>query len=129
MSRIGRKLAMAQETKESSRIQDLERLKLKFLTNLSHEFMTPTTPIIGPVDQLLAEQNNSRSLDKLQMIRRNTRRLLNLVNQLLDFRKMEEKELRLQLSEGEFVGFVRDVSHSFTDMALRKHIRFDFVSP
>jgi DNA-binding response OmpR family regulator len=62
------------------------------------------------------------------MIRRNARRLLNLVNQLLDFRKMEEQELRLQLTEGEFVGFVKDIVHSFADLSERKHIRLNFNS-
>ncbi len=62
------------------------------------------------------------------MIRRNARRLLNLVNQLLDFRKMEEHELRLQLSKGEFISYVREVSESFKDMSERKHINFVFNS-
>ncbi len=128
ISRIRKKFAMQQERQEALRVQELERLKLKFLTDLSHEFRTPISLIMGPVEQLLAEQNNPGSLNKLQMIRRNTRRLLNLVNQLLDFRKMEEKELRLQLSEGDFVLFVKEVCHSFTDMAERKHIGFSFLS-
>src|SRR5581483_4789840 len=62
------------------------------------------------------------------MIRRNARRLLNLVNQLLDFRKMEERELNLLPRPGELVAFVKDVVHSFTDLSGRKHIGLSFTS-
>lgn len=126
LSRLRRKFALEQERQEARRTQELDRLKLKFLTNLSHEFRTPISLIMGPVDQLLSEQRDKPSAERLQMVRRNARRLLNLVNQLLDFRKMEEQELRLQLSEGDFVSFVRDVCHSFTDLSERKHIQFNF---
>jgi len=128
LSKLRRKFALEQERQEARRIQELDRLKLKFLTNLSHEFRTPISLIMGPVDQLLSEQRDKPSAERLQMVMRNARRLLNLVNQLLDFRKMEEHELRLQLSEGEFVSFLKDVCHSFTDLSERKHIKFTFDS-
>jgi len=128
LSKLRRKFALEQERQEARRIQELDKLKLKFLTNLSHEFRTPISLIMGPVDQLLSEQRDKPSAERLQMVRRNARRLLNLVNQLLDFRKMEEHELGLQLSEGEFVSFLKDVCHSFTDLSERKHIQFTFDS-
>lgn len=124
VTRLRRKFALEQEQQEAKRAQELEQLKLKFLTNLSHEFRTPISLIMGPVDQLIASQEDGVVDDKLQLIKRNSRRLLNLVNQLLDFRKMEEQELRLQLSEGEIVGFIRDVCQSFSDLSERKNIRF-----
>ncbi|MDO6430334.1 two-component regulator propeller domain-containing protein [Flavitalea sp. BT771] len=126
LSRLRKKLALEQEREEARRIQELDRMKLKFLTNLSHEFRTPIALIMGPVDQMLSEGHGQPSHDKLQMVRRNARRLLHLVNQLLDFRKMEEHELRLHLEKGEFVSFVKDVCHSFTDLSERKHITFAF---
>ena len=60
------------------------------------------------------------------MIKRNAKRLLNLVNQLLDFRKMEEQELRLQASEGELVSFIQETCDSFTDLSEKKKIHFEF---
>jgi len=128
LSRLRKKFALEQERQEARRIQELDKLKLKFLTNLSHEFRTPISLIMGPVDQMLSEGYGQPLQDKLQMVKRNARRLLNLVNQLLDFRKMEEHELRLNLEKGEFVSFVKDVCHSFTDLSERKHIRFIFES-
>lgn len=127
ITKLRRKFALEQERREVRRMQELDRLKLKFLTNLSHDFRTPISLIMGPVEQLIQENTRGRS-DKLLMIRRNARRLLNLVNQLLDFRKMEEHELKLQLSKGEFVTFLKEVCESFRDLSERKNINFTFTS-
>ncbi|WP_431217629.1 ligand-binding sensor domain-containing protein [Puia sp. P3] len=108
LARVRRKFAIEEERRENRRALELDRLKLKFLTNLSHEFRTPIALIMGPVEQLLLELKGTRSEDRLVMVRRNGRRLLNLVNQLLDFRKMEEQELKLQPSPGDLVAFVRE---------------------
>ncbi len=128
IKRLRKKFALEQERQETRRVQELDRLKLKFLTNLSHEFRTPISLIMGPVEQLLAEQRQEKTAGKLQMIKRNGKRLLNLANQLLDFRKMEEQELKLQLSEDELVAFVKEAALSFTDLSERKHIQFNVVS-
>jgi len=128
MSSLRKKLILEQEQQQVKRLQQLDRLKLKFLTNLSHDFRTPIALISGPIDQLIDGEKNNAKLDKLFIIRRNAKRLLNLVNQLLDFRKMEEQELTLQLSKGEFISFVKDVSGSFQDLSERKHINFSFSS-
>ncbi|MBE7174392.1 MAG: response regulator [Williamsia sp.] len=122
------KIQAEQERKETERVHELDRLKIKFLTNLSHEFRTPISLILGPVDKLLSEEKNRPSFQQLQLIKRNGRRLLNLVNQLLDFRKMEEHELKLHVSDGELVSFVREVSGSFEDLSEKKKIRFSFNS-
>lgn len=128
IKKIRMKFFADQEKLEVKRAQELDKLKLKFLTNLSHEFRTPISLIMGPVDQLLEAPANERSKEKLSMIRRNARRLLNLVNQLLDFRKMEEQELKLHLSQNELVSFVKDISYSFADLSERKNIKFGFNS-
>ncbi|HEY4335892.1 MAG TPA: ATP-binding protein, partial [Puia sp.] len=127
VSRMRRKFRLERERAEVRRMRELDQMKLKFLTNLSHEFRTPIALIMGPVEELLSDQQEKESRNKLFMIRRNARRLLNLVNQLLDFRKMEEQELRLRLSEGELVTFMKDVVYSFADLSGRKHIQLDFV--
>jgi len=114
------------ERKEAERLHELDMLKIKFLTNLSHEFRTPISLIMGPVDTLLSEEKFESGSKHLNMIKRNARRLLNLVNQLLDFRKMEEQELRLSLSDGELISFVKDVSELFKDLSSRKNIRLIF---
>ncbi len=118
-----------QERREAERLHEFDELKIKFLTNLSHEFRTPISLIMGPVEQLLQMETSGGKSAQLSMIRRNARRLLNLVNQLLDFRNMQDKELRLNPSEGDFIAFCRDVAESFRDLSERKQINFEFHSP
>ena len=117
-----------QERREAERMHEFDQLKIKFLTNLSHEFRTPISLIVGPVEQLLQLETVSEKSNQLGLIRRNARRLLNLVNQLLDFRNLEEKELKLKLAEGDVISFTRDVAESFRDFSERKQINFEFRS-
>ncbi len=117
-----------QERKEAQRLHELDLMKIKFLTNMSHEFRTPISLIMAPVDKLLNQKKDQESFTQLKMIKNNARRLLNLVNQLLDFRKMEERELKLIKSEGEIISFMKEVFNSFHDLAERKRIDFTFRS-
>jgi signal transduction histidine kinase/ligand-binding sensor domain-containing protein/DNA-binding response OmpR family regulator len=116
------------ERKEAEHLHKLDQIKIKFLTNLSHEFRTPISLIMGPVDSLIGYIKDDTQLNHLNLIKRNSRRLLNLVNQLLDFRKMEERELKLQCTEGDIVLFVKDIFDSFNDLAKRKKIDYRFYS-
>jgi signal transduction histidine kinase/ligand-binding sensor domain-containing protein/DNA-binding response OmpR family regulator len=122
------RMRLEQERKETERLHELDRLKIKFLTNLSHDFRTPISLILGPVDSLLTKEGDKQSVDQLSMIKRNGRRLLNLVNQLLDFRKMESQELKLNTSNGELVSFINEVTDSFKDFSERKKIDFVYIS-
>lgn len=117
-----------EERKEAERLRELDKLKIKFLTNLSHEFRTPLSLIMGPVDKLLSEKRAVEIAGPLAMIKRNTRRLLNLVNQILDFRKMEDHELRLNPSAVDIVSFIKEVLESFNDLSERKQIQLIFKS-
>lgn len=117
-----------QERRESERLHEFDQMKIKFLTNLSHEFRTPISLIMGPVQQLIEQETSQGRHQQLQMIKRNARRLLNLVNQLLDFRNIKEKEQKLQATEGDFIAFAKEVADSFKDLADRKGISFEFRS-
>lgn len=123
---IKRKLAIAEENRETKRLRELDVMKINFLTNLSHEFRTPISLIMAPVEKLMATPTQENIQKEVPVIQRNARRLLNLVNQLLDFRKMEEQELRLNLSDGDLVAFIRDAASSFEDISERKKISFAF---
>ncbi|GAB3916635.1 two-component regulator propeller domain-containing protein [Mucilaginibacter boryungensis] len=120
--KINARRQVEQERREAERIHELDGLKIKFLTNLSHEFRTPISLLLAPADKLLSLQNDPAIANQVKMIRRNARRLLNLVNQLLDFRKMEEQELKLNLSEGDIISFVQEAAESFQDLSERKKI-------
>lgn len=121
-------LRIEEERRESERKHEFDQSKIEFLTNLSHEFRTPISLIMGPVEQLLQTEPNTVKSRQLGMVRRNARRLLNLVNQLLDFRNIEERELKLNTSEGDLVAFARDMTESFKDLSERKQIDLEFSS-
>ncbi|WP_379100968.1 hybrid sensor histidine kinase/response regulator transcription factor [Pedobacter alpinus] len=126
--RIKTQQLIAEERREAERQHEFDQLKIKFLTNISHEFRTPISLIMGPVEQLLQHETGPEKSGQLNMVRRNARRLLNLVNQLLDFRNIKLKEQKLNATEGDFVSFSKDVAESFKDLADRKHINFEFKS-
>lgn len=119
---------------EMERFQRLEeekshQNKLNFFTNISHELRTPLTLITGPVESLM----NSASLDqadfnRLSLIKRNAGRLLKLINQLLEFRKIEENKMELHIEKADLVNFVREIFDYFVDVAKQKKINYVFVN-
>ncbi|WP_207514476.1 hybrid sensor histidine kinase/response regulator transcription factor [Longitalea luteola] len=126
IQRAHMRFQLAQQKKEAERIHELDLMKLKFFTNVSHEFRTPLSLILAPVEKMLKQDHETEQKKQYQLIYRNARRLLALVNQLLDFRKLEMQELRLYPSVGDIVSFVKEISLSFTDMASARHIHFSF---
>jgi signal transduction histidine kinase/ligand-binding sensor domain-containing protein/DNA-binding response OmpR family regulator len=124
--KLHRKFREEQARRETERAQELDRLKIKFLTNLSHEFRTPISLILAPAENLLGQEHAHQP--QLAAIRRNAKRLLNLVDQLLDFKNLQDKELKADLRRADIVSFVRDACDSFSDLSQRKRIRFTFDS-
>jgi signal transduction histidine kinase/DNA-binding response OmpR family regulator len=127
IARARARFAIEEERKQANRLHELDMMKIKFFTNVSHEFRTPLSLILTPLDRMIMHVHEPEYKKQLQMIQRNGRRLLNLVNQLLDFRKMEVQELRLNLQQGNLARFIREVCYSFTDLAEKKNIEFCFT--
>lgn len=98
--------------------------KFKFFTNISHEFRTPLTLILGPVEDMLRSDVSMELKKDLQLVRCNALRLLNLINQLMDFRKIENQKMKLQASEHDIVGFVKSIASSFKRVADKRNIDF-----
>jgi signal transduction histidine kinase/ligand-binding sensor domain-containing protein/DNA-binding response OmpR family regulator len=119
---------LEQQRKEAQRMHELDMMKIRFFTNVSHEFRTPLSLILTPMDKIIEQSEDAGQKKQFQLIHRNARRLLNLVNQLLDFRKMEVQELRLNAATGDIIKFIKEISWSFTDMADKKNIRFSFYT-
>lgn len=121
------KFIIEQERQEAQRMHELDVMKLRFFTNVSHEFRTPLTLILAPVEKLMKAASEEQRM-QFQLIHRNARRLLNLVNQLLDFRKLEVQEIKFNPSEGDIVRFIRDTTFSFSDMSEKKDVSLDFTT-
>ncbi|HLZ86288.1 MAG TPA: ATP-binding protein, partial [Puia sp.] len=128
ISRARARFALAEERREAVRIHELDRLKIKFFTNLSHEFRTPLSLILSPVDKLIRGTEDPGRRQLAMTIERNAKRLLHLVNQLLDLRKMEVNELKLNMSRGDIGEFIRATTDSFADLAEGKGIDLDYHS-
>lgn len=98
--------------------------KFKFFTNISHEFRTPLTLILSPVEDMLKGDVSFELKKDLNLIRKNAVRLLKLVNQLMDFRKIESQKMVLQAAERDVLIFIKDIANSFDRLALSREINF-----
>jgi signal transduction histidine kinase/ligand-binding sensor domain-containing protein/DNA-binding response OmpR family regulator len=128
LDRIHMRFEVRQQRREAERAHAIEQLKTKFFTNVSHEFRTPLSLIISPLDKIIRNTPDEEQKKQLNLVHRNAKRLLNLVNQLLDFRKIEVQGLKLHPSIGDIVKFSEDISYSFSDIAEKKKIQFSFSS-
>ncbi|SHK18243.1 Signal transduction histidine kinase [Reichenbachiella agariperforans] len=109
--------------------QELTTSKLQFFTNISHEFRTPLTLILGPLEQILRDYQGSSAIYKqMKTMQHNASQLLKLINQLMDFRKMENKQAPLETAEGNLVKFVREIYLSFKTYARNGKYSYDFLS-
>lgn len=112
---------------EKERMSSLYQMKMRFFTDVSHEFRTPLSLIIGPVDDILNEQTISESVKtKVIMIQRNCKRLLNLVDELMTFRKIDLGIIDMKVSNADLVTFIRDIVQAFMPLANRKEINLQF---
>ncbi len=130
--KISKKL-MVQKDEISSQKNELEKLvkqvkeatdaKFDFFTNISHELRTPLTLIIGPLEDTLTSSKLHFSLkNNLELVQRNSFRLLKIINQLMDFRKIEEGKMEINASTQVLGDFVFEISNEFKDLARKKHI-------
>jgi signal transduction histidine kinase/ligand-binding sensor domain-containing protein/DNA-binding response OmpR family regulator len=114
------------ERLQRENMEKLNKAKLQFFTNISHEFRTPLTLILGPAQNLLDSGSIGKTFRAHALnISNNAQRLLRLVNQLLDFRKAESGNLKIEASEGNLVKFVKEIKLSFDILAEQMKIRFD----
>lgn len=124
-----RRILEQRAQKENQKKQEeLNQLKFKFFTNVSHDLRTPLTLIVSPLEDMIKESTDDRQTKRLNQMRNNALRLLSLVNQLLDFRKSDEADLHLNPSEGDIVAFARNVCTSFVSLSDRKNINLTFYS-
>ncbi len=124
---IKRKLEL--EELEIQKLHEIDLLKMQFFANVSHEFRTPLTLIIGPIEKLLHDVKDEVQQIQLKLVNRNANRLLRLINQLMDFRKIEEAKLELNLTKNDVVLFVKDIVDTFNQDAMQRSINFTFKHP
>ncbi|MBX2873018.1 MAG: response regulator [Saprospiraceae bacterium] len=125
-----KQLGLKNELILAEKEQELNQYKLNFFTNISHELRSPLTLIRGPLEELLLHTKvRKETKAKLRIMQNSSNRLLNLMNQLLDFRKIETGNMRLQAAKGNFVKFCEEVFLIFSQSAAEKNIQFRFETP
>ncbi|MCU4177260.1 hybrid sensor histidine kinase/response regulator transcription factor [Carboxylicivirga sp. N1Y90] len=113
-----------QDLKLEKKISDL---KLRFFTNISHEIRTPLTLILGPLEDILEDSTITKDLqNQLGLMKKNTKRMLHLVNQLLDFRRIQNNKMSLNVQKINLVSFTQSIYESFIPLAKHNGIHFKF---
>lgn len=111
----------------SHELEEATHAKLVFFTNISHDFRTPLTLIADPIEQLLANRTlDGQPRQLLELMKKNVHILLRLVNQILDFRKVENGRMELHLEPFDLLDSFRGWNDSFRMALLKKHIAFSF---
>ena len=120
-----------EEKAATQKLQELDQIKSTFFTNISHEFRTPLT-LISSIFELKSRpgskeqiQFNSKEVD---IVQRNTQRLLELIDQLMDLAKLDAGKMKLQVSKGNIYQFIQQLLTSFESLAKQQHIRLQFIS-
>ena len=108
--------------------QQLTDLKLRFFTDISHELRTPLTLIAGSIEEIVERGQLQKSgTENMQVARRNVNRMLRLVNQILDFRKIQGRKMKLSIEQGDVVALCRQVGENFTQLAHERSIHFRLI--
>ena len=114
------------ERKEKERIEELNQVKLRFFTNISHEFRTPLTLILGQIEVLMQMDLGTTIYNRILRIYKNAWHMRNLISELLDFRKQEQGYLKLKVEEQNLVTFTRQIYMCFYEYAQKKEITYRF---
>lgn len=117
---------------EIEKAEELHQMKLQFFTNISHELRTPLTLISGPLEHLIKAGKGlefSQREQQYHLIKKNANFLLRLVNQLLDFRKLDQGKMNLQVQKSNVVNFVHEITEPFQFVASKKQIDYEIISP
>ncbi len=124
------RLDIKNQEKENIQIQELDRLKTNFFTNISHEFRTPLTLIISPLEKYLSENDDLTITQRrrAESIYRNAKQLQKLINQLLDLSKLEAGRLYPEITQSDIIEFAEKVTNSFQDLAEQKNISLQFIT-
>ncbi len=119
---IGYFLRRRREHVKEREASEIKELKLKMFTNISHEIRTPLTLLMSPLKQMREAEKDPHQKDRYNLMYRNSLRILRLVNQIMDMRKVDEGKMLLYFRETDVVFFVRDIMQSFDDMANTRKI-------
>ncbi|MDP4208881.1 MAG: two-component regulator propeller domain-containing protein [Bacteroidota bacterium] len=124
-----RENALALERLTAKNMHEMDLMRLRFFTNISHEFRTPLTLISAPLESLINDKpDETKAQSYYQLMLKNVHRLTRLINQLLDLRKIEEGYLKMEWDQGDIIDFIQKTINSFQNYAEKRDITFTFQS-
>ena len=123
---IRSKIEHRSEMVKREHADEIQEAKLQFFINISHEIRTPMTLIMGPLEKLMSDNKNEKIQSAYLLIYRNAQRILRLINQLIDIRKIDRGQMHLKARETDMVGFVQDIMQAFGYLSKKKNIDFRF---
>ncbi len=126
LQRIRRQHQQAIEHLEYEKLRELDQLKSRFFADISHEFRTPLTLIMGPLEKLITEEKQPARLNVYHAIQHNAQQLLNLINQLLDLSRLEAGKLKLQLVRTDLIPLLKGLTYSFESLVASRGISLAF---
>ena len=119
-----------EEKLRHEKVKEINQIRLRFFTNISHEFKTPLTLILGPLQRLIDRDHLDEEVkNSLKMMERNANQLLRLINQIIEFRKLESTQVQLNASHGDIVYTCKEVTDAFQFSASEKGIELSFLIP
>ncbi|UCH94728.1 MAG: response regulator [Candidatus Aminicenantes bacterium] len=113
---------------QSEKFKEIDMAKSRFFTNLSHEFRIPLTLIMGPMEQMLAQTRDKVQKEQLNIMLQNSKRLLTLVNQLLDLSRIDSGKMKLQASPQNIISFLEGILTTFNVLAQHNQLELEFYS-
>ena len=116
-----------QEMMMRQHAEQLNEAKLQYFINISHEIRTPMSLIISPLEKLIPGEKDPQKIYLYQIMHRNAKRILRLINQLMDIRKIDKGQLVLKFRETDIVGFIQDLMQTFEYTANKRNMDFQFV--
>ncbi len=122
-------MALAEEAREAERLREMDEIKTHFFTNVSHELRTPLTLITSPLEEALKKLKQINLEADLKLAHQNSKRLLGLINEILDLSKLEAGELQPELTPVQPINFLRRVFYSFQSAADLKDITLEWQAP
>ncbi|MCL1934431.1 MAG: response regulator [Candidatus Azobacteroides sp.] len=122
------KYEQVQKMMEINKIHEVDELKFKFFTNISHEFKTPIALIINPLEMLMKSPVYQEHKSTLDIMYKNAHSLYDMVSEILDFRKFDLNKMTLNRSRGDIIEFVKDICLSFSSLAAEKSIKLTFTT-
>jgi len=133
---VGRRMYARLQKRIKDRRQQLERehteqikeAKLRFFTNISHEIRTPITLIMSPLEKLRMNEKDNQKRELYNLMYRNSARILRLINQLMDMRKIDNNQMHMHFQETDIVFFLKDIMMSFEYLAKNKKIDFELIN-